>query len=40
MKAEPQQFHGGLPSETKKDLSILNTLGSHDHLSHFGEAEA
>jgi hypothetical protein len=40
MRVEPQQFHGGLPFETKKDLSILGTLGSHDHLSHFGEAEA
>jgi hypothetical protein len=40
MKAEQQQFDGGLPSETKKDLSVLNRLGSHGHLSHFGEAEA
>jgi hypothetical protein len=40
MKAEQQQFHGGLPFETKNDLSVLNTLGSHGHLSHFGEAHA
>jgi hypothetical protein len=40
MKAEQQQFHGGLPSETKKDLSVLNTLGVHGHLSDFGEAQA
>src|ERR1039457_2976698 len=40
MKAEQQQFHGGLPSETKRDLSVLNTLGTHGHRSLFGEAQA
>src|ERR1035438_6847059 len=40
MKAEQQQFHGGLPSETKKDLSGWNALGTHVHLLHFGEAKA
>jgi hypothetical protein len=35
MKAEQQQFHGGLSSETKEDLSVWNTLGTDGHLSYF-----
>jgi hypothetical protein len=38
MKAEQQQFHEGLPFETKKDLSVWKTLGTLGDLSHFGEA--
>jgi hypothetical protein len=34
MKAEQQKFHGGFPSETKRDLSDLNTFVTHGHLSH------
>jgi hypothetical protein len=40
MKAKQQQFHGGLPSETKRDLSVLNTLGTHGHRSLFGDTQA
>jgi hypothetical protein len=31
MKAEQQQFHGYLPSETKKYLSDWNTVGAYGH---------
>jgi hypothetical protein len=34
MKAEQQQFHGGFTCETKRNLSVLNTLVTHGHLSH------
>jgi hypothetical protein len=40
MKPEQQQFHRGLPSETKKNLSVSNTLGTHGHLSHLGDTGA
>jgi hypothetical protein len=29
---EPQRRGPAFPSETKRDLSVLNTLGTHGHL--------
>jgi len=40
MKPEQQKFRGGLPSETKKDLSVWTMRGTHGHLWQSGGEQA